>query len=255
MHRRTRRALAALLALVTSGTLTLVTAAPATAQPDGFYSVPYSGTIYRHYHDDAYGFHYAITYQEWLDAGRPSPRRVPTEFVKYPWSADIYAVSFFDTPSDQWEWKKLTFAEWSRAGKPVPRTAGWIEGSRYYQWATSSEIFVELDGQVHKLTFNQWKAAGSPSPYYQADQGFMKLTWDSSIAYMYSIGGGSGYRVNYAEWRAEGSPTPKVQRMLPGDYVCSFLGSDDLLYIGSSFTDWLSYQQWKSAGFPAPTPC
>ncbi|MGN7703167.1 hypothetical protein [Cellulosimicrobium sp. 22601] len=255
MHQRTRRALATLLALVTGGALALVSASPAAAQPDGFYSVPYSGTIFQHYHDDAYGFHYPVTYQEWLDAGRPTPRPVPTDFVKYPWSADIYAVSFFDKASTQWEWKKLTFAEWSRAGKPAPRVAGWIEGSTYHQWATSPEIFVELDGQVHKLTFNQWKAAGSPSPEVLGDAGFMKLTWDSSIAYMFSIGGGQGYPVNYAEWRAEGSPTPKAQRMLPGDYVCSYSWTNALWYVGNSFYGQLSYQQWQAAGFPHPVPC
>ncbi|MFE6236712.1 hypothetical protein [Cellulosimicrobium sp. NPDC057862] len=250
-----RRTLASVLALLTSGTIALVTASPAAAQPDGFYSVPYSGTVYRHYHDDAWGFHYPVTFQEWVDAGRPTPRAVPTSFVKYPWSSTIYAVSFFDNASDQWEWRKVTFSEWSRAGKPAPRTAGWIEGSTYHQWATSSEVFVELDGQVHRLTFNQWKAAGSPSPRVQADSGFMKLSWNSSIAYMLSIGGGQGYPVNLAEWRAEGSPTPKTQRMLPGDYVCSYSWTDELWYDGSSYYGALSYEQWKAAGFPSPVPC
>ncbi|MFE6236713.1 hypothetical protein [Cellulosimicrobium sp. NPDC057862] len=252
VHHVLRRTLASIVTLLTAGIVAVAAAPSASAQSDGVYSVPYSGTLF--YHSHAGQYHQPINYQEWVDLGRPTPRPAPTSFVKYPWSSTIYAVTFFDSASYQWEWKKLTYAEWSRAGKPTPRSAGWIEGSFYYQWGTnSSEVFVYLDEETHKLTFNQWTAAGSPTPEVLSDAGFFKLTWNSTIVYYDSIANQDVYSVTPAWWKSEGSPTPRSARMLPGDEVCSTSGSPSLYYRGWSYSGWLTLDQWRAAGSPAPT--
>jgi len=252
VHHVLRRALASILALGTAGAVAVAAAPSASAQSDGVYSVPYSSALYYHSHTGQY--HQPLNFQEWVDLGRPAPKPVPTDFVKYPWSSNIYAVSFFDNASTQWEWKKLTFAEWSKAGKPTPRTAGHIEGSYYYKWGTnSSEVFVYLDDESHKLTLNQWKAAGSPVPDVLSDSGFYKLSWDSTIVFYDSIANQDVYSVTYEWWKSEGSPTPKSARMLPGDEVCTMSGTQDLFYNGWSYGGVLTYNQWRAAGFPSPT--
>ena len=242
-----RKRAALLLAVVLSA---LMIDPPASALSDGWYSVPHSPQLYVHAH---YGSGPGYTFYgdgtAWRNAGYPTPRPAPTAYVKYTWSSSIYGVTFWD---DGWEWTRLSGQQWARAGYPSPYTAGWILGTDIYQFPTSPELFAEIDGTVHKLTGAEWAAMEYRQPRMESD-GFMKLSWDSNIAMM--VTPTLGYPIDYSEWAAEGFPTPEVRAMLPGDSVCQFPGSPDLLYEGSSFYGELTYAQWAAAGFPQPVPC
>ncbi len=85
----------------------------------------------------------ALSFAEWQALGFPTPLPAPTDYVKYPWSPTLYAVTFFGQEESRWVWKELTFVDWQRAGTRAPRNAGWIKGSVYYQWAGTPELWVQ----------------------------------------------------------------------------------------------------------------
>lgn len=251
--RRRRRTLSVLFITLLTALGVIGSAAPASAAPSGFYKVSYSGDIY--YYSDAFSDSFKLTYADWLDYGRPNPTWIGSDFVRYPWSDQIYAVTYFDTTRpESWAWQLLDFKQWRQAGSPTPHNAGWIDGSIYFRWATNDELFVSLNGQVHKLSFEEWAASGYQQPEVEADQGYMKLSWDSGIAKMYQIGAGVGSRISYDDWRNAGFPTPQVRSSLPGDRVCYSSGSD-LYYEGQSFWGVLSFSQWAATGFMRPQYC
>ena len=235
------------LTAVAAAVLALGAASPAVAAPTGDYSVPWSNTEgFWHYHDGA------STYYRSVAPGSP-PAPGPN-YVKYAWAPSVYAVSFFDTaPESSWGWRHLTFEEWQRAGAPTGQwNAGWIEGTELVKYSTSNEIIASLDEVSHKLTYAEWAATGFRTPTSK-HEGYMKLTWDSSIAYMYEPD--DGYRISYQDWVDAGFPTPEQRRMLPGDEVCSSPYTSTLFYSGASYTGTISYDQWRAAGFPQPTRC
>ncbi len=108
------------------------------------------------------GSHHAATYGEWAGAGFPTPTATYTEYVHYPWSPSIYAVTFW---ADEWEWDKLDFNSWASAGYPAPRVAGWIAGSTVWKNASSPVIYLtDPEGQTHPLTYAEWSAAEFRTP-------------------------------------------------------------------------------------------
>lgn len=252
-HRRCTIAVLLVTLLTTSGLIN--TASPVSAMQTGYYSVGYSGDLYRYYNEYGNTGFYKASHDEWASDHFPSPIPINSDYVKYPWSDQIYAVTFFGQTQDLWLWQHLDFSQWAQVGYPQPRTAGWIQGSEYYKWATSDELFVTLNGQVHRLSFDEWAASGFQQPTFYADQGYMKLSWDDGIAQMWQIGAGSGGQVNYAEWASAGFPTPQVRSTLPGDTICSFAWTPDLYYEGASHYGWLTYAQWRATGFKAPVRC
>lgn len=108
--------------------------------------------------------HAPMTYAEYVAVGSPRPTAVPTDYVKYPWSATLYAVTYW--PSEpSWQWHQLTYAEWVSAGRPAPRTAGFVYGTMYYTVGTSPVVYANgPDNVVHALGYDEWRAAGSPVP-------------------------------------------------------------------------------------------
>ncbi len=126
----------------------------------------YSDTVYRQFALDWNGWsdHAPMTWSEYVAAGYPTPTTVATDYVKYPWSPAIYAVTFWPgEPS--WQWKQLTYAEWEKAGWPKARTAGFIYGTMYYTVGSSPVIYAQSpDDVVHALTYQEWKDAGYPPP-------------------------------------------------------------------------------------------
>ena len=108
--------------------------------------------------------HAPMTYGEFLAAGAPSLSTAPTEFVKYPWSPAIYAVTYWPgEPS--WQWKQLSAAEWAKAGYPAYRDAGFIYGTMFYTIGSSPVVYANgPDNVVHALTYAEWQAAGYPAP-------------------------------------------------------------------------------------------
>ncbi|MEC5178942.1 hypothetical protein [Arthrobacter sp. CG_A4] len=218
-------------------------------QPEGYYSVPYSGTLYYSQHN----YYIAASYNLWQSDGFPAPYRAPTEYVRYSYSASIYAVSYFPggTLTTQ-----LGYADWQRAGSPSATIAGHVDGTEYHSWGTSAEIFATApDGVIHKMNYSEWVASGYMPATNRANEGFQKLSWSGSVAKMYETAAGSGYPVSYAEWKKQDFPTPQTVTRFPNDEFCKYGWSSNIYYYGPSDAGAVSYAQWRAAGFPTPTKC
>lgn len=226
---------------------------PASAElvPDGVYSISYTGDLFLV--DSSSDQIIQLSYADWQALGFPSPQRAQTDWVKYPWSPTVYAVTFFGSEREEWMWADATFAEWQRAGFPTPRGAGWIEGSDYYKWGTADELFVDSpDGVIHKLSYRQWADAGHPDPYDNSNQGFIKYSWNPTIVYMDDRAAGQGSAISYGEWRDEDFPTPLVVTRVTGDQVYQVYGSPDIWYAGPGLNKKLTAAEWRAMGYPAP---
>lgn len=194
-----------------------------------------------------------LTYAQWQAAGFPTPAPAPTDYVKYPWSSTISAVTIFGKDQARWVWRHVTLGEWNRAGRPAPRTAGWIKDSVYYQWAGSNQIFVQdVGGVKHALTYAEWQASGFQPYTPRTNQGFVKLSWDNSIAFLSDFSGGKGGPIGFAQWQAEGFPRPTVASRFPGDQLYKFNGEKDIWYAGPTVNRTISYAEWGAAGYGAP---
>lgn len=240
-------------ALVSAGValgVAVAVAAPANAAAaDGYYKQPFDPTVW---HVES-GNARAITYDEWATAGFPTPAPSPTDYVKYPWSPTIYAVTFWGDPESTWDWDALTPTQWWASGSPAPRTAGWIVGSTYYQWGTSSELFVRgEDGVKHKLTYNEWAASGFRAFEWRSSQGFIKLSWAPNIVRITNLGTGDGYSIGYPEWSAEAFPTPQVVQRVVNDRFYKWGNGPTIYYEGAAFSRAITYAEWVGAGRPTP---
>jgi hypothetical protein len=230
--------------------LAVAVATPSTAAvADGYYTQPFDATVWRVDGGNAR----AIGYDEWADAGFPQPAASPTDYVKYPWSPTIYAVTFWGNPDSTWDWDPLTGPQWWASGSPAPRTAGWIAGSYYYQWGTSNELFVAgADGVRHKLTYDEWAASGFRAFDRRANEGFMKLSWAPNVTRMPDLASGYGYSIGYPEWSAEAFPTPQVVQRVVNDHFYKWGSSPAIYYQGPAFHRAISYPEWVGAGMPSP---
>lgn len=251
---RIRRGIIFIISTLLVAALSVVTVQAASAQmySSGVFSVSYSGDLYEV--DAGRGSVEKLSYSRWVAMGSPTPRPAATDFVKYSWSPTIYAVTFFGNQRHEWVWNQVTFGEWSRAGFPTARSAGWIQGTYFYKWGTSDELFaIAPDHSYRKLSGNEWAAAGFPSPDNRSNEGFIKYSWNSTIVRMTDLAAGQGYAINYAQWQAEAFPTPRVVTRVAGDQVYQNYGSADIWYAGPGVNVKLSAAQWRSMGSPAPT--
>lgn len=249
---RVKLAVAMALTGLLAAVLIVLGGGRAGAEPaERYYVTPHTGTVYAVAITDGHpGDPRALSFAAWRELGSPAPEPAPTDFVKYPWSPTVYAVTFWATG---WEWDEVTFPEWQRAGFPSARVAGYIAGSSYYRWDTSDEVFVRgADGVVHPLTFDEWAASGFRPYERRQNQGFVKLSWDSHIARMTDYVHGMGYPVDYATWVAEGRPTPHVQNRFVGDIVVKDFTGPGVQYSGPSVSRYMTYPDWVAAGRPAP---
>lgn len=196
-----------------------------------------------------------LSYEKWRDVYNfQNPTPASTDFVKYPWSDTVYAVTFWPGGEDYWMWTPLSYQQWLTAGKPAPRNAGWIKGSYYYQWGTSSEIFVEgADGVNHKLTYQEWKDSGFRNYVQRSNEGFMKLTWAPEFARMSNLSTGAGRPMGYSEWQEEAFPTPQAVQRITGDKFYKDCGSNTIWYAGPGMNRPVSLQEWQGAGSPSPS--
>ena len=212
---------------------------------------PYDGTIYKVVN----GVRTPITFQEWRDSfGFRTPLPTNTDFVKYPWSGTIYAVTFWGQEESSWEWVAVTFNQWRAAGFPKARNAGWIAGSYFYKWGTSNEIFVlGPDGVNHKLTGAEWARSGYRPYVNRSNEGLLKLSWAPEIAWMTNLASGAGRPMGYAEWQKEASPAPKVVKRIKGDQFYRNYGSNTIWYAGPGMNRPVSFGEWQRAGSPTPT--
>ncbi|MBX7446212.1 MULTISPECIES: HNH endonuclease family protein [unclassified Arthrobacter] len=195
-----------------------------------------------------------LSYERWQDVYNfQTPTPASTDFVKYPWSPTVYAVTFWPGGEDNWMWTPLSFEQWNTAGKPFPRIAGWIKGSYYYQWRTGAEIFVAgEDGIKHKLTGAEWAASGYRSFDYKVAEGFLKLTWAPEVARMTDVVNGAGRPLGYTEWAAEGFPTPSTVQRITGDQFYQDYGNPTVYYAGPNMNRPVTFAEWQAAGSPIP---
>lgn len=248
-----RRALTSMTAAAVLLLGSVAATAPANAEiySTGVFSVPYNGDLYNVGADGAI---MKLTYPEWQALGSPEARPAPTNFVRYRWSPSVYAVTFFGTERDEWVWSSVSYEQWDRAGRPEPREAGWIAGTYFYGWATSSEIFsIAPDGAYRKLAYGEWLAAGSPAPDDRSNEGFYKYSWDSTITRITNITAGQGRGISYSEWKSEAFPTPQVVARVPGDSVYQYYGQSDIWYAGPAFNRVITGNEWAAMGYPAPS--
>ncbi|MHC6230424.1 excalibur calcium-binding domain-containing protein [Arthrobacter sp. MMS24-T111] len=220
------------------------------------YKIVYDSTIYQLVtQSDSSQTPVALSYEQWRDVYNfQTPVPADTNFVKYPWSPTIYAVTFWPGGENYWMWTRLSYQQWQTAGFPTPRNAGWIKGSYYYKWATSSELFVEgEDGVNHQLTGAEWAASGYRSFVDRGNEGFMKLTWAPEVARMSGISTGAGRPLGYNEWRDEAFPTPQAVQRITGDKFYKDCGSSTIWYAGPGMNRPVSLREWMGAGSPSPT--
>ncbi|WP_427117764.1 excalibur calcium-binding domain-containing protein [Pseudarthrobacter scleromae] len=196
-----------------------------------------------------------LSYEKWRDVyGFATPTPADTNFVKYAWSPTVYAVTFWPGGENYWMWTRLSFPQWQTAGYPTPRNAGWIKGSYYYKWGTSTELFVEgEDGVNHKLTGAEWAASGYRPYVDRGNEGFMKLTWAPELARMSNLSTGAGRPLGYNEWRDEAFPTPQAVQRITGDKFYKDCGSNTIWYAGPAMNRPVSLREWQGAGSPSPT--
>lgn len=294
---RRRHALFAALAVA----LPLLVAAPATAEDsdpapveqalasrvvesqqsrswvaDGLYYVSYTGELWQV--DSKNRRASAISYAQWQQLGFPGYKPAPTDYVRYAWSNTLYAVTFFGPDRAQWLWAHMSFEEWSRAGRPAARSAGWIEGTHFYQWRTSPNVYVIDDGgTVHSLTWGEYVAAGQPA-FARHEGGYYRLPWDSTGAVIFlpiwgdgdippqalSHAAGMGRPIYFHEWQALGQPAPQVVAHLPQETGNGgVVGSPGRLsYMSRAYMKNLTDAEYAAMGRPAPqaecsglTPC
>jgi hypothetical protein len=196
-----------------------------------------------------------LTFEKWRDLyNYQQPTPTSTDFVKYPWTPTVYAVTFWPGGENHWQWTPLSFDQWQRARQPIPRIAGWIQGSYYYQWRTSAEIFVgSADGVKHKLTGAEWAASGNRPFERRVAEGFLKLTWAPEVARMTDVVNGAGRPLGYAEWQAEGFPTPSAVQRIWGDQFYQDFGNPTVYYAGPNMNRQVTFAEWQAAGSPMPT--
>ena len=220
------------------------------------YKIVYDSSIYEMIPNSAGGSTpVGLSYAKWRDVyafQKPAP--ASTDFVKYPWSSSVYAVTFWPGGENYWMWTPLSYAQWVYAGYPRPRNAGWIAGSSYYQWGTSSEIFVKgPDGGIHALNYREWADSGFRSYTRRSNEGFVKLTWAPDLARLNDLAAGAGRPIGFAEWRDEAFPTPAAYQRFQGDQFYQEYGDSTIWYAGPTMNRPVSFAEWRAAGYPAPT--
>ncbi|MCI9888486.1 5'-nucleotidase C-terminal domain-containing protein [Micrococcales bacterium 31B] len=197
-----------------------------------------------------------LTFEQWVAYGAPQPVPAPVAYVRYPWSDGIAAVTFWNTAPEAWLWQPLGFDQWVRAGAPRATNAGWIQGTTVAKYATSDELFATYDGDLHKLTFAEWQAMNYVAPTVAGDAGFIKFPWSDAVFTMTSIASGSGSQLSAAQWAALQYPTPRVQTSVAGGQFVKFASGDRVYFratrLGAADM-YITYEQWKAAGFPAVT--
>ncbi|WP_129337362.1 hypothetical protein [Cellulomonas endophytica] len=227
---------------------------------EGYYLVRATGSVW--YVDPAADAAYTLTFQEWAEDGFPAPQPAPTDYVRYPWSPGISAVTFFGPERDQWAWDHLDLGQWLRAGAPAPRSAGWVEGSDFYTfgqvwtihgWAPAEGFVQDPSGVRHKLTLAQWRDAGEPDLRLRHDR-VVQVGWGGVALPELLLVDGAGHRVmTWTDWAAEDFPRPTREGRVPGDSVWRHAGLPVIYYSNAARTVPLEHLHWVFfLGSPAP---
>ena len=196
-----------------------------------------------------------IDYNRWMTVyGGQRPAATPTDYVKYPWSPTLYAVTFWPGGETKWQWDALSFTQWNYAGRPNARNAGWIAGSEIYKWGTGSELFLKAaDATVHRLNYREWVDTGSRAFQDRAGSGYLKLTWNSNIVFTTDSSSASqGEAVDFPKWVAAATPTPLQRVRFAGDAFYKYQDSVDIYYSGPTLNRAITFTEWLGAGMPVP---
>ncbi|MCI9888748.1 hypothetical protein JT358_09785 [Micrococcales bacterium 31B] len=204
-------------------------ASVAERQAATVYSVPYSDDLFQVVSGKAT----KLTWNQWAGLGYPKPTPGPTDYVRYPWSSQVFAVHFWSTPRDNWGWHEVI------------------------KWSTSDELFATFDVRtdvLHKLTPAEWAAMS-----YQAPEAlytdFYKLPWLDTL-FMVGEAGTGGNAVTFDEWKQLGFPSPRVITSLgDGEQWNMAANGVDIIYRFDKFGYWkvVTPEEWARAGNPAPT--
>ena len=169
MHRR----LTALATAACIGLAALLGAPPAAAAPPGisqpelgFYSVPYSSTLWW-VRQVAGGTSLGpATFAEWGSQGYPTPRPVPSVYQSAPWSSTIIGVPQFPGWRFSTETVALTLRGLGSVGYPSPEVTWRPVGTIFRKYVNSPVIYAVLMATMeeHALTYPEWVASGTPSP-------------------------------------------------------------------------------------------
>ena len=127
---------------------------PQIGSPSSWKKAGFAPTVYQ----VGPGGHKPVNGSQWAAAGYPGPGSSPTEYVHYPWSPQVWAVTYWP---DGWQWDPLNYAQWTTARYPQPRAAGWVEGSQIWKHAGSNTLYLtEPSAGTHALTYDEWAATG-----------------------------------------------------------------------------------------------
>jgi len=215
----------------------------------------YSSTIYELVSANGVVTPTPIDYNRWQTVyGGTRPTNASTDYVKYPWSPTVYAVTYWPGGESKWMWEALTSVQWNTAGQPRPRNAGWIAGSRIHKWGTGPELFLTgADEVVHKLTGKEWADTGNKGFETRADQGYLRLTWSPEIVFSADTKSADpGKPVTSASWNAAANPSPLQRQRFTGDEFYMYAGSGDIFYAGPTMERAITYPEWVGAGKPSP---
>ncbi len=222
--------------------------------PRLLYKTSYSGTLYELVTNaDGSQSRVPVTFARWRDVYDFAPYvLLDMQVVRYPWSSTLYAFTTWPDAEADPEVLALTFAQWQYAGFPAPTTSGWIAGSALHRYATGTQIFLvgPTGGVPHLLSYAEWQATGF-QPFEQlANEGFVKLSWDSGIFHMTDLANSEGIRMTYSTWQQMGFPKPRVSMRLPGDSVFRYFGQWGIYYSSPVMYRHLSIEQWRLMGSP-----
>lgn len=220
-------------------------AAPASAAPTTYEITPYDGVIY----SVTDGKATALSYDQWVAAGKPTPTTADVTYASYPWSSAIYTI----TPWSNGGWAELDYDGWVRAGRPAAKDVAWVPGSYVFKWGTGDQVgVIEPAGDYHWFTHAQWAAAGYPDPDVRSNEGFAKLSWAPEIARMTNVSQGAGSPIGFETWKKENFPKPQAVKSFPGETFYRQAGSPDIYYAGPTMNRVISHAEWVAAGSPTP---
>jgi hypothetical protein len=226
-------------------------APPRDRGPYDIYTTAFDGRIYELVNGQSPR---ALSFETWRDVyDYRTPRPANTDYVKYPWSPTVYAVTFWPGGENAWQWTRLDYGQFVKAGSPSVRNAGYIVNTYVYKWGTSPEILVEGEDKVnHKLTGAEWRDMGYRPFVDRANEGFMKLSWSAEIVRMTDVRGGQGRAIGYGEWQEEAFPTPQVVQRINGDQFYRYSNSNQVWYAGPGMNRVVTLNEFRAAGSPSP---
>ena len=224
---------------------------PRDQGPYDIYVTPFDGTIYELVGGQSPR---PLSYSRWQDVyDLRTPLMSSTDYVKYPWSSTVYAVTFWPGGQDAWQWTRLDYGQFVKAGSPSVRNAGYIVNTYVYKWGTSAEILVEGEDKVnHKLTGAEWRDMAYRPFDDRANEGFMKLSWSAEIVRMSDVRNGQGRAIGYGEWQEEAFPTPQVVQRIANDQFYRYSNSNQVWYAGPGMNRVVSLNEFRAAGSPSP---